>query len=123
MENFFYSDTFYRDLEDLCDDISLYELTDVEALPDDWTLKVQESTLEKMFVLTDVMVAEAILQYTDRFEERFPEDDNGDCLNKLEKAIPQCIDIYKINEAVSSLYYPNGKFTFITKQEIIEFFK
>lgn len=119
-ENFFYEEKFVRDIEDLLYELDLEE-EDVKALADDWQLKVQETNYEKMFVLTKEFITDAIIQHTDRFEERLATDDNGDCLCPLEKAIPDCIDIDKMNEAVSSLYYPNGKFTVITKQDLLDY--
>lgn len=121
-ENFFYNDDFFRDMEDLMDDLNLKAEADIYSLPDDWKIEAVESNLEKMFVLTNEYVIEAILGRTDIFEERFPEDDFT-CLNELRKVIPKCIDIEKMNQAVKELYYPNGKKITITKSDLIEYIK
>ena len=48
MENFFYEDTFCYDIEDLAAVLDINE-DNVNALKDDWQVKVELSNLETIF--------------------------------------------------------------------------
>lgn len=118
MENFFIEDRFYTELSDLIDEMDLDDEM-VQNLPDDWSIEVEDSNLEKMFVFKERFVIDSIVERTDQWEDRFPEE--PDRVNeKIEKAIKAGIDIDKINELLPSLYYPNGKKYTITKKDLIE---
>lgn len=121
MENFFYNDQFCSDLSDLMDIFDIDE-DNLNELAEDWSVKVEESALEKIFVLKKQFVVGAIIQQTDTWQERFPEESDR-VFKEIEDAIERSIDIEKMNELLPSLYYPNGdKFT-ITKINLVEWCK
>jgi len=119
MENFFIDDSFYNDLSDMMDEMEIEE-ENISELPDDWSQKIQLSKLEKIFTLNKNFVTDAIIQKTDTWEERFPEDTNDSFMNKIEKAIESGIDIDKINSLLPELYYPTMEFVTITKKDLID---
>ncbi len=118
MENFFYDDKFCSDLSDLFD---IFDIDDenIAELPDDWSATCEETTLEKMFEIKKDFAVNAIVEQTDTWEERFPEE-SDDLFKRIKKAISDAIDIDKLNEAIPSLYYANGKKFVITKQDLID---
>ena len=118
MTNFFIDDSFYSEVEDYLIDYEL-EKEDVEKLPDDWELDVNESELQPIFTLSQEFITEAILDRTDSFDERFPEDSDR-VFEDIKKAIKQSIDLDKLNELLPKLWYPNGKKATITKQDLLD---
>ena len=60
MEHFFIDDRFYSDLDDYINDCFP---EGIDELPDDWSIRVQESKLEPMFQLTKPEVAHIVGQY------------------------------------------------------------
>ncbi len=56
--------------------------------------KIEEASLEKIFVLEKDFVIRAIMNNTDSWEDRFPEESDSVC-NKIDKAINESIDIEK----------------------------
>ncbi len=119
MENFFIDEKFYSDLSDLMDEMEIEE-DNIHELPDDWSQKIQLSKLEKIFTLDKKFVADAIMQKTDTWEERFPEDPSDKFMKKIEMAIENGIDIDKMNALIPELYYPINEFVTITKKDLIE---
>jgi len=119
MEHFFLEDCFYGDLDDFINDL-FPENGDIDALPDDWSIRVQESKLEPMFQLTKEEVAHVINQYIgDIHEDRFnPDDESAD--DEITEALESCFDVEKFNSLVPKLYYPTT-FTTITKQDLLDF--
>lgn len=117
MENFFYGDKFYSDISDLLEDIEV-EDDNVKNLPDDWSIDCEDCSLEQMFVLTNEFVSNSILERTDKWEDRFPED--TDIVDiKIRKAIEAGIDVDKMNALMPKLWYPNGTMFTITKKDLI----
>lgn len=121
IENFFYNDTFYPELDYLMQDFEIDE-NELPDLPDDWEIEVEETSKEKIFVLTKEFIVDHILTATDNWEDRFPEDDDN-TFKQIEKAIIAGIDIDKINDLLPSLYYVNGKKYIITKNDLINWCK
>lgn len=117
MENFFADETFYAEVEDLINDREL-EKEDVEALPDDYEIKIEETTEEPIFQLKMDWICNAIVERTDSFEDRFPED-NDSIFRQIEDAIKSSVDLGKLNSKLPKLYYPNGKFSKLTKQDLL----
>ena len=117
MEHFFIDDRFYSDLDDYINDCFP---EGIDELPDDWSIRVQESKLEPMFQLTKEEVAHVINQYIgDIHEDRFnPYDESAD--DEITEALESCFDVEKFNSLVPKLYYPTT-FTTITKQDLLEF--
>lgn len=118
MENFFYDDRFLTDLDDLMAELDMDEEA-VSELDDDWEITCEETTLEKMFVVEQDFATKAILDATDIWEERFPEESDK-LFKQIEKAITEAIDINKLNEGIPSLYYPNGRMFKITKADLVD---
>lgn len=115
MENFFYNDDFYSDLNDLIDSLEI----DIDRLEEDWSILVEQCSLEKIFTFKEKFITETILEATDTWEDRFPEDSDR-TFDKIKEAIKQGIDIEKMNNLLPSLWYPNGKKVTITKKDLIE---
>jgi len=94
---------------------------DVEALEDDWSIRVQESKLEPMFQLTKPEVAHIVGQYIwDTHDDRFNPDDDGRLDDEIKESIKECFDVEKFNSLVPKLYYPAGYAT-ITKQDLLDY--
>lgn len=121
MEHFFIEDRFYNDLGDYLDECDIDE-ENVNGLEETWSVEVEGSNLEKIFTLTDDYVADCVIEGTDRWEDRFPEDPEK-TFEKIKKALKAGLDIKKINESLPSLYYPNGKKYTISKSDIIDWLK
>lgn len=120
MEHFFLEDRFYGDLDDFINDL-FPEDGAVEALEDDWSIRVQGSKLEPMFQLTKVDVAHVINQHIgDKYEDRFNPDDDGSVDDEITEALEACFDAEKFNSLVPKLYYPTT-FTTITKQDLLDY--
>ena len=120
MEHFFIEDKFYGDLDDLINDW-FPENGDVDELPDDWSIRAQESKLEPVFQLTESEVTNVINQYIGSMhEDRFSPDDDGRLDDEITDAIEECFDIEKFNSLIPKLYYPAG-FTTITKQNLLDY--
>lgn len=119
MENFFYSERFYRDISDLVIDFEEDEdEIKINELKDDWCITVELSTLEPMFSL-DAGYLEGLI-YSDN-EDRYPED--MDYEEPLIKALKACVDFEKLNAMIPKFYYPNNTFATITKNDLIEYCK
>ncbi len=121
MENFFYEEHFCSDLSDLMDVFDIDE-DNLKELEEDWIVKIEEASLEKIFVLKKEFVTDAIVRETDTWEERFPEESDH-IFDKIKKAISESIDIEKMNELLPSLYYSNGNKSVITKHDLVEWCK
>lgn len=118
MENFFYNDKFYSDLDELISDLDLENDGAIALLEEDWKITVEDSKLEKIFKLEEKFVINAVLEQTDKWEERFPEDSDH-TFEQIEKAIKDSIDIDKLNSLLPELYYLNGEKFEITKQDLL----
>ncbi len=119
MEDFFIDDKFYNDLSELMDDRDIND-ENIKDLPADWTETAEQSKLEKIFTVKKDFVVNAILEQTDKWEERFPEDSDS-IFMQMKIAIENSIDIGKLNELLPELYYPDGVKFKITKQDLIEY--
>ena len=120
MENFFSGENFYPDVEDYIITNDL-EKEDVEAYPDDYELRIEESELQPIFQLKMEWVADCIADRAECFDDRFPED-SDDFFDKIKKAVKESVDIEKLNSLLPKLYYPNGIFGKLTKQDLLNAF-
>ena len=117
MEHFFIDDRFYSDLDDYINDCFP---EGIDELPDDWSIRVQESKLEPMFQLTKPEVAHIVGQYIwDTHDDRFNPDDDGTD-EEITEALEVCFDAEKFNTLVPKFYYPAGYAT-ITKQDLLDY--
>jgi len=112
MENFFYDDKFYSDLGELMEDIDLFEKDDVLKLPDDYSLDCKGSKLEPIITLSPEWISERI------DDERFSED--GDEIEKVEKALLASVDFEKVNSLLPKLYYVSREKVIITKADMLD---
>jgi hypothetical protein len=106
MENFFYEDKFYSDVEELMIDLEIDEES-IESMPDFY--KCYKSSFEPIFELD----ADWVLERID--EERQSED--GEELDKIQQLLKQ-IDFSKFNEQCPKLYYPTREKFEITKADL-----
>lgn len=122
MENFFEDDKFHSDLESLMSDHDLNNEEVIKALDDSWHIDCEEANLEKIFILNEDFVVNAILGQMDRWEDRFPAEDHDERTDdSIKRAIGQSIDIVKMNSLIPELYYSNGKKFKITKKDLLEY--
>lgn len=121
MENLFYEEIFFSDLSDVMDYYDIGE-DELDQLEDDWKLELHTSKLEPMFQLTEDFVLGSIMEKTDIWEERFPEECDR-TLKELMDAIKSGIDIEKINENIPKVFYPSGGKIIVTKQDLIDWCK
>lgn len=119
---FYVEENFYLELSDLMDDYDIEE-DELDDLPDDWSVKIEEATLEKMFKLTEDDVYTGIVDRIELcHEDRFPEDSDR-VFEEIKQAIKQSVDINKLNDLIPELYYPNGKKSVITKADLVAWCK
>lgn len=114
-----YEDAFCSDISDLMDVLDIAE-EKVNELDEDWKVEVIECSLEKIFKLEKDVIVSEILDKTNKWEDRFPEE-SEQTDKKIRKAISAGIDIDKINSLLPSLYYPNKNKVTITKKDLVEF--
>ena len=116
-ENFLYGDQFVTDYEDL-----MYYLgeDDLNELPEDYSVKIQLSKSEKIFKMEENWIVDTIIQQTDKWEDRFPEDSDS-VFKQIESAIRSGVDFEKINQNLPDIYYPSGEYAVVTKQDLINF--
>lgn len=126
MEHFFLDDRFYSDLDDFIEDYfedpytELYPKEAIEALEEDWSIRVQELKLEPMFEVERDEINSLILDYLiEKHEDRFPQDSDEE-EKDLSMALKASFDVTLFNSLVPKLYYPTT-FTTITKQNLLDF--
>jgi len=119
MENFFYETEFCPDIEWLVNYLFECSPDQIQYLDDSWSVKVELTSLEKMFTLDMETIQDGIDSRLEDFIDRFPEDSN-DLFDKIRSAVAQSVDLEKLNSLIPELYYPNGTFATITKQDLID---
>lgn len=113
MENFFYNNDFYSDLESFIHEIFEDE-DEIQELEDDKEFLCKGSTLEPILLLS----AEWITNRID--DDRFSENNSDDECEKATKILDANIDYEKINALMPKLYYENYRDRFtITKQDLL----
>lgn len=113
MENFFYNDNFYSDMESFIHE-NFDDESEIAELDDDKEFLCKGSTLETILELS----AEWITNRID--EDRFSENNSDDECEKITKALNNNIDYEKINSLMPKLYYENYRDRFtITKQDLL----
>lgn len=124
MEHFFYDDRFCSDMSDLLLHLDMNDDKEViEALPDDYTIKVELSDLEPIIKDDANEIAEWVEDKAIQAnEDRFSEDNCDKESEKIKEAFKQSFDIEKFNSLLPKLYYPNNKFATITKQDLLNAF-
>ena len=70
--------------------------------------------------LRKLALFDAIINNTDLFEDRFPENSDN-IFDKIKEGIIASVDLEKLNKMIPSLYYPNCDYRIITKQDLLDF--
>ena len=125
MENFFYDTEFFSDMRELLYHLNMSDDKEVvEALPDDYAIKVELCDLEPIIKATAEDVADWVAEkaYDDN-EERFSENNSETEISKIKEAFKQCFDVEKFNSMIPKLWYPNGKEANINKQDLLNALK
>lgn len=112
MENFFYDERFCSDISDLMDALDIDE-DKVDELEEDWTCKVELTSLEPAFFIDADWICERL------DDDRLDED--GDISDKVHQLVKDNVDFTKLNELMPKLYYPTSKFATITKTDLVEY--
>jgi len=114
MENFFYNDNFYSDMESFIHE-NFDDESEIAELDDDKLFLCKGSKLEPILKLSAEWIAERI------DDERFSENNNDNEVEKIMKVLSGNIDFDKINALLPELYYENYKDKFtITKQDLLD---
>lgn len=112
MENFFYNDKFYSEIEDLIEDHD-WDEDYLNSIPDGFKIKVIICELKPIIDFS----TEWIMNMID--EERFSEDNDDNEYAKIEKVLKDNIDFEKINSLIPKLYYPTKTTYYITKEDLL----
>jgi len=113
MENFFYKDDFYTDLESFIHE-NFEDESEIHELEEDKLFLCRSGKLEPIIELS----VEWIINRID--DERFSENNSDSELDKIAKALTG-LDYEKINELMPKLFYENYKEKFtITKQDLLD---
>jgi hypothetical protein len=116
IENFFYEDTFFSDLDDLLMELEI-DQDNVNRLNDDFQIKVELSEELLPFEPDAELIAEKI---ADHFDFRIPDEQSYE---DVKKAIIESIDIEKLKEKLPKFMYPNNVFMTITNADLIKHFE
>jgi lipopolysaccharide export LptBFGC system permease protein LptF len=118
MENFFYNDKFYRDIEELSEDLDdIQEENDIKELPEDYKIVVYKSSLEQL-VYFDV---DWFFDNID--EDRYSEQRSDEEATQIQKALIDSIDFDKLNKQIPQLHYPTREEAFITKEDLLKYYQ
>lgn len=114
MENIFHDDEFYRELEDLLEELEL-DKESIEELPEDYELWIEESVLQPLVTFDPHYIIERI------GDERFSENNVDDEYDKISNALKKHVDFEALNAAIPKLYYPTRKKHKFTKKDLLEY--
>jgi hypothetical protein len=116
MENFFYNDKFYRDIEELSEDLDdIQEENDIKELPEDYKIEVYKSSLEQIVYFD-------IDWFFDNIEiERYSEQRGDEEATQIQKALNSWINFDRLNSEIPQLYYPTREKVFITKEDLLKY--
>jgi len=114
MENFFYNDDFYNDVDSFIHE-NFEGLDEILGLEDDKQFHCTGSVLQPIITLSSYWITDRIDD--DRFSENGVDEE---CI-KINKILDENIDYDKINSLLPKLYYENRKDKFtITKQDLLD---
>ena len=114
MENFFYKNDFYTDLEDFIEKVFDDE-SEIADLDNDKLYLCKGSKLEPILSLSAEWIAERI------DDDRFSENNSDGEIEEISEILESNIDYEKINSLMPKLYYENYKDKFtITKQDLLD---
>lgn len=113
MENFFYNDEYYRNVYHLAKSLNINK-SNVNDLDVYWSIEVELADLEPIFNVD----ADSLCQLlADANEDRLSEDYVEEL--RVLIALQESIDFEKLRELLPKLYYPNGKYGYITKDDLV----
>jgi hypothetical protein len=114
MENFFYNDNFYSDMESFIHE-NFDDESEIAELEDDKLFLCKGSKLEPILKLSAEWISERI------DDERFSENNSDGEIEEISEILEKNIDYEKINSLMPKLYYENYKDKFtITKQDLLD---
>ena len=114
MENFFYNDNFYSDMESFIHE-NFDDESEIAELDDDKLFLCKGSKLEPILKLSAEWIAERI------DDDRFSENNIDGEVEEISEILEKNIDYGKINSLMPKLYYENYKDKFtITKQDLLD---
>jgi hypothetical protein len=114
MENFFYNDNFYSDMESFIHE-NFEDESEIAELEDDKLFLCKGSKLEPILKLSAEWIAERI------DDDRFSENNSDGEIEEISEILEKNIDYEKINSLMPKLYYENYKDKFtITKQDLLD---
>lgn len=114
MENFFYNDNFYSDMESFIHE-NFEDESEIAELDDDKLFLCKGSKLEPILKLSAEWIAERI------DDDRFSENNSDGEIQEISEILEKNIDYEKINSLMPKLYYENYKDKFtITKQDLLD---
>ncbi len=117
MENFFYNDTFYPNIEDFISDLFEDDNDIIINLPDNEIYECEGTDLEPVFNMDWEKMEDLLCSV---YEERLSEDTTDRELDKIRKAITESFDFDKFKELLPKFYYPSGEKFTITKQDLLD---
>jgi len=113
MENFFYNNDYFTDLEDFIEKVFDDE-DEIQDLEDDKEYLCKGSTFEPILKLSAEWIAERI------DDDRFSENNSDGEIEEISEILEKNIDYEKINALMPKLYYENYRDRFtITKQDLL----
>lgn len=115
MENFFYNDNFFSDIDTLMCYLDLDDEQSIIALENDWYIQVGLTTPRPIIQYNSYMLT-GLVQDDDLSEDQ-------EELETLRKILEKEINFDKINKLVPELCYLNGKTEMITKEYLLEYIK
>ena len=111
MENIYINDEFYGELDDFIE--FLEEEQDIEDLDDDYSVIAFETELRPIVTFTPDWI-------TDRIDdEEFSENGQDMEIEKIQKALSECVDFKRLNSMIPKLHYPFGNRIIITKADLL----
>lgn len=118
-KNFCVDHWFFKRLNDfLMSQLDMDNLCEIQYLSDEWSCEFQLTSKKPVFQLTFKELKEWLSRKCGY--DRWPKDLGNEI---IDEALKQSIDIDKLNALIPKLWYPNGKFVTVTKQDLIDHFK
>lgn len=111
MENFFYNDKFYSDIDEFIETIEEEYDCDIKDLPKDFTADITESELKPILTLS----IDDINLDSDNFSE-----DESEEFCKITKVLKENIDFDKINSLMPKNYQSTGVEVTLTKKDLLQ---
>lgn len=115
MENIFHNDIFFSSGDELLEWIEDNEECTIEELPEDYIIEINNSDYEPVFKIDIDWIIDRIP------EERYSEDGVEREIDKISKALSECIDFDKLNSMIPRLHYSQYKAVKLTKADLLKY--